>query len=164
MSDERGRRADRPQERDAGQTPRGIEVLVRKAAVDAEFRTLLLDRRSEAAGAIGLRLSPAEAAMLNGIPAAQLEAVIAGTKVSPENRRTFLGRAAAAMLAALGVTACGIACATGTRPDRPEKKPKKTKSGQQDKTAKTKTDAKAKKEPSPRPEPGPTTGSRPDRP
>ena len=105
--------------------PRGIEVLVHKAAVDAQFRALLLERRAEAAGEIGLRLSPAEAAMLNGIPASQLEAVIASTKVSPGNRRAFLGKAAAVMLAALAVGSCDLGCPAtlGSRPGRPRRRP-----------------------------------------
>ncbi len=87
-----------------GVVPRGIEVLVKKAAVDAEFKTLLIAERSAAADAIGLELSETEAAMLNGVPAPQLEAIIAGTTVSPKLRPAFMGRAAAVMLAALGTT------------------------------------------------------------
>ena len=85
--------------------PRGIEVLVKKASVDAEFRTTLLERRSEAADAIGLELTPAEAAMLDAVPAAQLEAIIDHTTVSPMTREAFLGRVASAMIAALGASA-----------------------------------------------------------
>jgi hypothetical protein len=82
--------------------PRGIEVLVAKAAVDPEFRRLLLERRGEAAREIGLALDPAEAAMLTATPKTQLETIIAQTTVSPSLRPAFLGRAAAVMLAALG--------------------------------------------------------------
>ena len=103
--------------RNLAPVPRGIEVLVHKAAVDAEFRALLLERRAGAASEINLQLSPAEGLMLDGIPAAQLEAVIASTKVSPGNRRAFLGRAASAMLAAL--TASGaLAPQADAGPDR----------------------------------------------
>jgi hypothetical protein len=90
-----------------GAIPRGIEVLVRKAAVDAEFRAALLDERAAAAAQIGLTLEPAEASMLQGVPQAQLEAVIGRTRVPQEQRRAFLGNVAAAMLAALGVTTTG---------------------------------------------------------
>jgi hypothetical protein len=82
--------------------PRGSEVLVKKAAVDAEFRALLLARRADAAREIGLALEPAESAMLASIPAALLEGIIARTTVSPLSRAAFLGKAAAVMLAALG--------------------------------------------------------------
>ena len=86
-----------------GDIPRGIEVLVKKAAVDPHFSQLLLAKRAEAAEAIGLQLDPAEAAMLAAIPAEQLEAVIARTSVPEHHRRIFLSAAATAMLAALGV-------------------------------------------------------------
>lgn len=93
---------------DAHDIPRGIEVLVKKATVDPEFRALLLERRAEAAKGIGLALDPAEAAMLDAVPVPQLEAIVAGTRVSPGLRRVFLTGAAAAMLAALGPAAgCG---------------------------------------------------------
>jgi hypothetical protein len=85
-----------------GPIPRGIEVLVKKAAVDAEFKRLLLEKRAEAAKEIGLVLDPAEAMMLVATPRAQLETIIAQTNVSPSLRAAFLGRAAAVMLVALG--------------------------------------------------------------
>jgi acyl carrier protein len=126
-------RADRPLEQEAvrttivggrppgsgqpvGHIPRGIEVLVKKAAVDAEFKALLLSRRAAAAQQIGLTLEPAEAMMLAVAPAAQLEAIIARTSVPGEHRRAFLGQAAAAMLAALTVAVPSIAQAQGGRP------------------------------------------------
>ncbi len=92
-----------------GSVPRGIEVLVKKAAVDREFKAVLLTERSAAAVGIGLELSETEAAMLDGVPAPQLEAIIAGTTVSPKLRPAFLGRAAAVMLAALGTTTVAFA-------------------------------------------------------
>ena len=101
--------------------PRGIEVLVKKASVDAEFRALLLAKRAEAAAEIGLALDPAEAAMLQAIPAAQLEATIEHTTVNPMTRAAFLGKAAALMLAALGAQAGadGPPPPGGIAPDRP---------------------------------------------
>ncbi len=102
-----------------GEIPRGIEVLLKKAAVDPVFRDLLLTRRAEAADEIGLTLDPAEVMMLGAVPAAQLETIIAGTTVPQEHRRAFLGKAAAAMLAAVGVigAGCGREEVKGTRPD-----------------------------------------------
>ena len=102
-----------------GRVPRGIEVLVKKAAVDAEFRALLLERRGEAAAEIALSLDPAEAMMLAAVPADQLEAIIARTAVPEEHRRTFLGRAAAAMLATLGMVSIEGCGPKGIKPDRP---------------------------------------------
>ena|GEM_PF-1235889 len=88
-----------------GAVPRGVEVLVKKAAVDPTFKKLLLEKRAKAAEAIGLRLEPAEATMLDAVPEAQLNAIVASTKVSPKLRPAFLGYAAAAMLAALATGA-----------------------------------------------------------
>lgn len=95
--------------------PRGLEVLVKKAAVDPAFKALLLVRRAEAAATIGLTLEPAERLMLQSAPAAQLEAIIARTNVPQEHRRAFLGQAAAAMMAALGIVGLGTA---GDPPDK----------------------------------------------
>lgn len=113
---------------DVGRIPRGIEVLIKKASVDEGFRAILLARRTDAAGEIGLELADAEKAMLGSIPAAQLEAIISRTKVKPQNRRVFLGKVAAAMLAAVGVGAVGCEkeppTTKGVRPDKPsEEKP-----------------------------------------
>jgi hypothetical protein len=92
-----------------GPIPRGIEILVKKASVDPEFRRLLLDVRAEAAGAIGLALDRAEAAMLAAIPDTQLDMIIARATVPVESRAAFLGRAAALMLAALGAETFAVA-------------------------------------------------------
>jgi hypothetical protein len=104
--------------------PRGIEILVKKAAVDLLFKQVLLDKRSGAAEMIGLALDPTEVAMLDSIPRAQLEKIIAGTKVQPGIRSAFLGYTAAVMLAALGCTtpvkqavADDINTEGGVRPD-----------------------------------------------
>jgi hypothetical protein len=109
--------------RPLGPIPRGIEVLIKKAAVDAEFKALLLANRDAAAMEIGLALDPAEAMMLRSAQAGQLEAIIARTQVAPSARSAFLGRAAAMMLAALGAgTIAGCdqgAPSTGILPDKP---------------------------------------------
>lgn len=105
--------------------PRGIEVLIKKASVDAEFRSILLEKRSEAAAEIDLELSLAEAATLNAVPRAQIEKIIQNAKVPDEHRRVFLGKIGAAMLAilGLGLPACDDAHLAamkygGIRPDR----------------------------------------------
>ena len=120
--------------RNTGTIPRGIEVLVKKAAVDSEFRELLFEQRGAAAAAIELELDPAENAMLNAIPQEQLAQIVGQTTVPVEHRRVFLGRIAMAMLAVLGggLTGCepyvmsaGITrslpppSTDGIRPDRP---------------------------------------------
>ena len=99
-----------------GDIPRGIEVLLKKAAVDPAFKELLLRDRAGAAETIGLVLEPAEAMMLAAAPAEQLEAVIGRTTVPLEHRRVFLGQAAAAMLAALGLMTGGLQPVEGQPP------------------------------------------------
>jgi TonB family protein len=85
--------------------PRGLEVLVKKAAVDPAFKKLLFEKRAEAAKAIGLKLNAAEEAMLTAVPLPQLEGIIAYTRVAPKLRPAFLGYAAGAMLLVVGVAA-----------------------------------------------------------
>jgi len=104
--------------RGTGTIPRGVEVLLKKAAVDAEFRELLCEKRIRAAEAIGLELDAAESAMLTAIPREQLKSVITQTLVPVEQRRVFLGRVAAPMLALLGVavTGCARVESAGSRP------------------------------------------------
>lgn len=87
-----------------GDIPRGLEVLIKKAAVDAEFRRLLLEKRAEAAGQISLTLTASETLMLNAVPAGQLEGIIARTRVEESALPAFLSKVAAAMLLVLGVT------------------------------------------------------------
>ena len=106
-----------------GKIPRGIEVLVKKASVDDEFRKLLLETRAGAASEIGLKLDPAEVMMLNGVPLGQLETIIANTRLRPTQRKLFMGRAAAVMLAALGAAAtvaCDKPVVDGIRPEAPD--------------------------------------------
>jgi hypothetical protein len=83
--------------------PRGLEVLIKKASVDPAFKNILFEKRAEAAKAIGLKITAAEEAMLAAVPLPQLEGIIAHTRVAPRFRPAFLGYAAGAMLAALGV-------------------------------------------------------------
>jgi len=83
--------------------PRGIEVLVKKASVDAGFRELLLKQRGKAAATIQLELDPAENAMLSAIPQEQLAQIVDHTTVPMELRPAFMGWVAPVMLAALGV-------------------------------------------------------------
>ncbi len=108
--------------RNTGTIPRGIEVLVKKAAVDPEFRELLFEQRGAAAATIELELDPAENAMLNAIPREQLAQIVSQTTVPVEQRRVFLGRLAVAMLAVLGVGLAGCkpeVTSLGIQPERP---------------------------------------------
>jgi hypothetical protein len=109
--------------RSTGAIPRGVEVLVKKASLDPEFRQLLLEKRADAADHIGLALDPAEAMMLSAVPADQLETIIARTSVPQDHRRVFLGKVAAAMLATIGLATSGceqrMPATTGIAPDVP---------------------------------------------
>ena len=99
--------------------PRGLEVLLKKAAIDAAFRERLLAERARAAALIGLTLEPAEAAMLDAVPAKQLEATVAGTHVDATLRPVFMASVAAAMLATLAAGSCCPNRLGGARPDIP---------------------------------------------
>jgi hypothetical protein len=106
----------------AGDIPRGIEVLVKKASVDPAFKGLLLRERSEAAKEIGLELKPSEVAMINAVPEAQLESIISRVEIPEKHRAIFLGKAAALMILALGTLSSGcsrIPVTEGIAPDRP---------------------------------------------
>ncbi len=109
--------------------PRGLEVIVKKAAVDPAFKKLLFDKRAEAAKAIGLKLTAAEEAILAAVPLPHLEGIIAHTRISPKLKPAFLGYAAGVMLAALGVATAACDGPTsppatlGSQPDPPPKHP-----------------------------------------
>lgn len=101
-------------------TPRGIEILVKKASVDDDFKDTLLAERSHAAYRIGLQLNPAEAEMIDTFPEAQLNKIIAETEVEPTLQPVFRGYSAIVMLAVVGAAVSGcIPAATGSRPDEP---------------------------------------------
>ncbi|MBN2005867.1 MAG: hypothetical protein JXA21_21090 [Anaerolineae bacterium] len=111
-----------------GNIPRGIEVLIKKAAVDPDFHKQLLAKRAGAAQEIALELTMAETLMINSIPAAQLDAIIANTQVPDPERRAFLGKIGTVMLAAIGATACNLFRkeSGGARPDTPTVNPETT--------------------------------------
>ena len=91
-----------------GQIPRGLEVLLKKASIDAEFRELLLQDRLQAAESIELTLEPVESAMLQNMPKEQLATIINQTEVPEPHRRAFLGTVAATMLAVLTGTSTAL--------------------------------------------------------
>ncbi|MGO8689490.1 MAG: hypothetical protein ACLQLG_07640 [Thermoguttaceae bacterium] len=166
-------RADRPAEQPAvrttivggrppgsgqpiGDIPRGMEVLLKKAAIDPAFKDLLLRDRAAAAASIGLALEPAEAMMLAATPAGQLAAIIARTTVPQQHRRVFLGQAAAAMLAAIGLmtTSCSKEVPPPAGGSRPPERPDRIEHSR---------GIPADKPPIP-PPPPPTRGIQPDKP
>ena len=103
-----------------GDVPRGIEILLKKAAIDPEFHALLLRDPESAARSIELNLDAVELMMLQTIPSEQLTTIIKQTNVPQPQRRAFLGQTAAAMLAVLSGTAlvgCRDQQTKGIRPD-----------------------------------------------
>jgi hypothetical protein len=105
--------------------PRGLEVLVKKAAIDQEFRELLVQNRSQAANRIGLVLDATEAAVIDSLPEPNLISMIEHAEVPASQRGVFLGWVAALMLAAIGglEASTGEIVVTGILPDRPGVKP-----------------------------------------
>ena len=102
-----------------GQIPRGIEVLLKKAAVDEEFRERLFDDPVQAAASIELELESVELTMLQTFPKEQLAVIIKQTQVPEMHRRTFLGKSAAAMALLLGGIVPTIGCPKGCSPVMP---------------------------------------------
>ena len=94
-----------------GNVPRGIEVLLKKAAIDPQFRELLLSDSESAAKSIALELTPVEQAMLQNIPVGQLAVIIDQTQVPQQQRRAFLGKSAKVMLLVLGGATAGYMAA-----------------------------------------------------
>ena len=68
-----------------GPVPRGVEVLINKAAIDDCFKKQLLTDRHGAADAIALELTSSEDLLLNAIPNPQLEMIIDKTVVPDEH-------------------------------------------------------------------------------
>jgi hypothetical protein len=62
---------------DAGALSASLEAVLRKAAADSRFRADLLARRSGAVAAAGIALTPEERALIEDVPADQLEAILA---------------------------------------------------------------------------------------
>jgi len=111
-----------PGEQNIGSILVGIDVLIKKASIDPEFRQILLEKRGEAAHEIGLELTETEQEMLSSISLEQLEKIIDNTKVKPEHHSIFRGKAVKLMLATAAglvvVSMIGIRQIGGITPDR----------------------------------------------
>ncbi|MBT3272187.1 MAG: hypothetical protein HN368_03455 [Spirochaetales bacterium] len=79
--------------------PRGIEILLKKAKVDQQFRQLLLRTPEESAISIGLNLTASEQLILANTNRAIMEKMIDFIDVPKHHVNTFMGSKAAAMLA-----------------------------------------------------------------
>ncbi|HNW33747.1 MAG TPA: hypothetical protein PKM25_02365 [Candidatus Ozemobacteraceae bacterium] len=99
--------------------PRGMELLLKRAAVDDAFCAELFAGRATVADSLAIPLDPAERAMLNAIPEAQLRGIITRTRVPETQKRALTGASAAAMLALLAqLTFTPVAGRADTPPDR----------------------------------------------
>lgn len=140
--------------------PTGIEQLLRLAAVDDDFREVLIERRGDAAAAAGVVLTPNERAILGAIPETQIEAMAGRLPPPPPQRRVFLRQAAASAVVALGgaalmsCEACSPTATLGVQPDIPPPRPSDNEQG---------SSHVSEPPPHPRPdEPTPPTGIAPD--
>ena len=101
-----GRSADN---RPTGNSPHGIEILVKKASVDEGFAKLLLESPEEAARLISLDLQDSERKILVSTPKTTLQTMITNTSVKRHQLSAFRTLSASLMLAAIlaaGSTGC----------------------------------------------------------
>jgi hypothetical protein len=101
-----GRSGDSSQ---GGNSPRGIEILLKKASVDKDFARLLLESREEAARLISLELNDSERKILLNTPTGTLQTMIRNTTVKRHQLSAFKTMSASVMLAAIlavGSTGC----------------------------------------------------------
>lgn len=78
--------------------PRAMELLIKRAAIDADFRHRLLSERASLADQLAIPLDASERAMLSSIPEKQLSAIISGTRVPESQKGLLLGSPATMLL------------------------------------------------------------------
>ena len=101
-----GRSADN---KPTGNSPRGIEILLKKASVDEDFAKVLLESPEEAARLISLDLQDSERRILVNTPRGTLQTMIRHTTVKRHQLSAFKTLSASLMLAAIlamGSTGC----------------------------------------------------------
>lgn len=103
----------------------GIEVLLKKAAVDSDFARVLLDSPEKAAHLISLELRESERSILQNTPGSTLRSMIRNTRVMRQERAAFRTMRAALMIAAVvAASSLGSACESmpskGATADGPE--------------------------------------------
>ncbi len=79
--------------------PRGLELLIKRAAIDSEFRITLLEKREKLIEELQIPLDESEKAMLACVPAEHLEKMIAATEVPTSQKRALRTGSVAAMVA-----------------------------------------------------------------
>ncbi|HEY3354179.1 MAG TPA: hypothetical protein VGQ83_13075 [Polyangia bacterium] len=99
--------------------PTGIQRLLRRAAVDDDFRRMLLARPGEVAAAADL--TDRERAILRAVPPAQLAAMITGVEppAGTDRRRFLAASGAALLLGGVALSACPTLTCGGIGPDVP---------------------------------------------
>jgi type II secretory pathway pseudopilin PulG len=88
-------------DRAAGDFPRGVEILLKKAKADPQFRELLLQEPIAAAQSLSLWLSEGETRMLRSIPKSLMETMVAHTVVPRQHIKIFQNAKTAGVLALL---------------------------------------------------------------
>jgi hypothetical protein len=92
-----------------GNSPRGMEILLKKAAVDEDFAKILLESPEDAARLISLKLHNSERRILLNTPRDTLQTMIRHTTVKRHQLSAFKTLSASLMLAAIvaiGSTGC----------------------------------------------------------
>jgi Type II secretion system (T2SS), protein G len=93
----------------AGNCPRSVEILLKKASVDEDFAKVLLESPEEAARLISLDLQDSERRILLSTPRSTLQTMIRHTTVKRHQLSAFRTMSASLMLAAImimGSTGC----------------------------------------------------------
>jgi len=73
--------------------PRGVETLLKMAAIDPDFRRRLIQLRGTASKELGFKLTSSEAMILKSAPEDQLQAMIDAMPVSDDERSDLLSLA-----------------------------------------------------------------------
>lgn len=111
-----GRSADN---QPADESPRGMEILLKKASIDEGFAKVLLEAPEKAARLISLDLQPSEERILVSTPRSTLQVMIRHTRVQRQQLSAFKTMSAALMLAAVvAASSLGTACDSGCSPAR----------------------------------------------
>jgi hypothetical protein len=66
--------------------PRGVEIVLKMAAIDPTFRKRLIHMRGQASRDLGFKLKLSEAMILEAVPEDQLQAMIDAMQVSDDER------------------------------------------------------------------------------
>lgn len=79
--------------------PRGLELLIKRASIDSEFKSALVQKRSELLKELGITLDETEKNILECVPIDHLTRMIEATEVPPSQRKAISSGSVAAMIA-----------------------------------------------------------------